>query len=234
MRGEARFGEARVFVSSQTRHGAAWHGGARLGGAGLGRVWRGKDIFKQPNVAWKDLVSTGTAGPGLSRFGEARVFNTLKGQRKMQFDIDVTGLEPGDNVEQSVCEQLIGMERKGNEYAYQFALLQLGDFIQKSLWKIGKQFTVRTTNQEVQVLTHEEASKYNASRFELAIAKLRRCNRRLNAVDPGQLTKEAREEHGRTIIRQSRVLSLLKSANSDLTPEPEKRERIKLGDAVAS
>lgn len=152
----------------------------------------------------------------------------------MQFDIDVSGLEAGDNVPQAQCEAVVGMKRSGNEYAYQFALLQLGDFIQKALWKIGKQFTVTTANGEVQVLTHEQASKYNASRFELSIAKLRRCNRRLNAVNPGELTAEAREEHGRALIRQSRVLSLLKTANKDLTPEPEKRERIKLGKAKSS
>lgn len=146
----------------------------------------------------------------------------------MQFDIDVTDVEAGDTVPQTQCEEIIGLKRNGNEYAYQFALLQLGDFVQKALWKIGKQFTVTTANGEVQVLTHEQASKYNAGRFELAIAKLRRCNRRLCAVNPGELTAEAREDHGRAMIRQSRVLSLLKTANKDLTPEPEKK-RIKLG-----
>lgn len=146
----------------------------------------------------------------------------------MEFDIDVEKVEAGTMVEQTECEKIIGMKRNGNEYAYQFALMQLGEFIQRSLWRIGKQFTVTTSSGQVNILSHEEASKYNESRFDLAISKMRRCNRKLNAVDVGALSKESRDEHGRAIIRQSRILSMLKTANKDLTPE-ESKKRVTLG-----
>lgn len=135
----------------------------------------------------------------------------------MNFDIDVENVEPGTTIEQSTVEQIIGIKRKGNEYAYQFALMQLGEFVQRSLWKIGKHYTVRTSGGEVQVLTHEEASKYNDSRFDLAIEKMRRCNRRLAAVDIGQLSKEAREDHGKALVKQSRILAMMKTAKRELT-----------------
>lgn len=146
----------------------------------------------------------------------------------MEYEIDVTEVEAGTTVDQSECERILKISRKGNEYEYQFALMQLAEFIQKSLWKIGKQFTVTTSSGAVNILTHEEASKYNESRFDLAIAKMRRCNRRLNAVEIGELSKEARNDHGRAIIRQSRILSMLKTANKDLEPEVAKK-RVTLG-----
>jgi len=167
----------------------------------------------------------GQAWPGSAGQGEAGFF--LFKELGMKFDIDVRVLEPGTTVEQSECESIVGIKRTGNEYAYQFALMQLGDFIQKSLWRLGKHLTVRTTNGEVQVLTHEEASKYNESRFDLAIDKMRRCNRRLNAVDVGELGKEAREDHSKAIIRQSRILTMLKTVRRDITPE-EPRKVVKV------
>jgi hypothetical protein len=146
----------------------------------------------------------------------------------MEYEIDVTDVEAGTTVDQSECERILGIKRKGNEYNYQFALMQLAEFIQRSLWKIGKQFTVTTSAGQVNILTHEEASKYNESRFDLAISKMRRCNRRLNAVDIGSLSKDSRDEHGRAIIRQSRILSMLKTTNKDLDPEVAKK-RVTLG-----
>ena len=146
----------------------------------------------------------------------------------MKYEIDVQYVEPGTVIEQSQCEEILGIKRDGNEYNYQFALMQLGEFIQKSLWKLGKEYTVTTSSGQVNVLTHEQASKYNESRFDLAIGKMRKCNRRLNAVDVGELSKETREEHGKAIIRQSRILSMLKTASRDLTPEAA-RPRITLG-----
>lgn len=143
----------------------------------------------------------------------------------MQFDIDVTHVEPGTSIEQSVCETIIGIKRESDAYQYNFLLMQLGDFIEKSLWKIGKQYTVRTTGGSVQILTHEEASKYNDSRFDLAIGKLRRCNRRLMAVDPGKLTPGARLDHGTAIIRQSRILALVKTATRKISLEAHKDNR---------
>jgi hypothetical protein len=146
----------------------------------------------------------------------------------MEYEIDVTDVEAGTTVDLNECERVLGIKRKGNEYNYQFALMQLAEFIQRSLWKIGKQFTVTTSAGQVNILTHEEASKYNESRFDLAISKMRRCNRRLNAVDIGSLSKDSRDEHGRAIIRQSRILSMLKTTNKDIEPEVAKK-RVTLG-----
>jgi len=134
----------------------------------------------------------------------------------MTYEIDIEAIEPGQTITQADCEAVIGYRRNGREYEYQFALMQLGKFIERSLWNSGKQWTVRTTGGEVQILTHEEASRYNESRFDLAIDKMKRCNRRLSAVDVGRLTPEARSDHGAAIIRQSRVLQLVGTVKRDI------------------
>jgi hypothetical protein len=149
----------------------------------------------------------------------------------MIFDFEVEQIEPGTTVEQSTIEAVLGMKRQGNEYAYQFALMQFGEFVQRSLWRMGKHYTVRTSGGEVQVLTHEEASKYNDSRFDLAIEKMRRCNRRLIAVDVAELSAEARADHGAAMVRQSRILGLVKGVKKclELNTESPKRPPIPSG-----
>ncbi len=139
----------------------------------------------------------------------------------MIFDFDVEQIEPGTTIEQSTVEKILEMKREGNEYAFQFALMQLGEFVQRSLWKIGKRFTVRTSGGEVQVLTHEEASKHNANKFDLRMEGMRRDNRKLMAVDISALSKEAREDHGKAVIKQSRILTMLKTTRRELKLTPE-------------
>jgi hypothetical protein len=141
--------------------------------------------------------------------------------KAMKFDVEVDQLEVGTTIEQSVVERIVGIKRQDNEAAYQFLVMQLAEFISNALWKIGKQYTVRTSGGEVLVLTHEEASRYNDSRFDLAMEKMRRCNRRLMAVDVGQLSDEARRDHGRAMIRQSTILAMVKTAKKSISLEAE-------------
>jgi hypothetical protein len=190
--------------------GAFGRGGVRCGEVNIGEANRFVGVFG----AWWKMVRTGEARRVTAWRGKARIFT--KGA-VMNFEVDVENVEPGTTIEQSTVEQIIGIKRQGNEYDYQFALMQLGEFVQRSLWKIGKQYTVRTSNGEVQVLTHEEASRHNANKFDLRMEGMRRDNRRLVAVDVGALSKEAREDHGKAIIKQSRILSMLKTAKRELS-----------------
>lgn len=143
----------------------------------------------------------------------------------MKFDIDISDVVPGSTIEESECERIIGIKRSEDMYRFQFALMQLGEYVGKLLWKDGKQYTVRTSNGCVEILSHEEASTYNASRFDLAISKMRRCHRRLIAVDAGQLPDEKRGQHTDSIVRQSKMLLALRDCRKerDLTPVASKR-----------
>jgi hypothetical protein len=145
----------------------------------------------------------------------------------MRYEIDLENATPGTVIERSDCEKIVGVKKIEDAYGFQFALMQLGEFIQRELWNSGRHWTVTTSDGSVQILTHEDASRYNANHFELAIKKLRRCNRRLNAVDVGELTQDARQDHERSIIRQSRILSMLKTVRREIPTEPYKDSRPK-------
>lgn len=143
---------------------------------------------------------------GEARHGEVRQGLFLFGVYKMKFDIDVSALQPGSVVEQSVCEKVIGFSRSSNQYEFQFNLMQLAEHISRLLWKDGRKWTVTTKDGTVCVLTHEQASKYNTQRFQNAIDKMRRCNRRLVAVEIAEIPKEHRAQHDEAIAKQSRIL----------------------------
>ena len=142
----------------------------------------------------------------------------------MKFEIDINDLIPGSVIDQSRCEDVIGYPRSKDKYEWQFALMQLGAYVQQLLWKDGKHWTVKTCQGEIVVLTHEEASKYNSARFDGAIRKMRRSFERMVAVDVGKLGRDMRQQHDHTISKQSRVLQSVSRANRDLEPVAVKRD----------
>jgi len=146
----------------------------------------------------------------------------------MKFSIDVSGLTAGDVIEQPQCEQVIGFARNENKYEYQFALMQLVDYVMKLLWKDGRKLTVVSDGGSVKVLTHQEASEYNAARFEGANAKMRRCHQRLLAVDCGSFDVDALHYHNQSIIKTSSILSAIKSTRATIRVEPYKSNEPKM------
>ena len=120
--------------------------------------------------------------------------------------IDAAAISPGDVIEIPEVERLIGINRADDPLGYQLGLLQLQGVVSSLLRRLGKVYTVTCDDKQINVLTHQEASIYNARRFEKAVASMRRCHRRLTAVDVGQLSQVEREGHDKSIVRQSRVL----------------------------
>lgn len=147
----------------------------------------------------------------------------------MKFEIDVSGLKLGDTVSQSVCESLVGIERASDQYRYSFLLMQLADYINRLLLKDSKCWTVVTSEGEIQVLTNEQASQYNARHFKAAMAKMRRCNRRMAAVDLADLDAETRKIHCELLSKQVRILMGMKqrAGNVELTAV-EKRTPVRI------
>ena len=142
-------------------------------------------------------------------------------------EIDLEKIESGMVIERSTCEELIGIRRSDDAYRYQFELLKLAKHLQRELWNAGKQLTVTTCDAEIQILSHADSSEYNSNRFELALKSARAANRRLMAVDVGKLSGEHRKDHESSMIRQSRIISMLRtvpktvevSANVDNRPK---------------
>lgn len=138
----------------------------------------------------------------------------------MKFKVDVSSLEAGDSIEQAQCEEIIGFNRTGKMYEFSFELMQLAEYVQSQLWKIGKELTVVSHKGSVRVLTHEEASEYNASRFDNAIKKMRKCHKRLVAVNTNGFDAETKNNHCVSIIKTSRILTAIKGTRTEITIEP--------------
>lgn len=141
------------------------------------------------------------------------------------FDISVDGVEAGSVLSQSDCESLFEFSYEQNPTVYQFKLMQLSAYVEKELAKIGKILTVVCDQQTIRVLTHEEASAYNQRNFDNAIRKMRRCNRRLLAVDVRELGSDRVKSHDSGIVRQSRILQAIRSTARDITPETNRPTR---------
>jgi hypothetical protein len=131
-------------------------------------------------------------------------------------EIDLTNVESGHVFPLSQCELLIGFPRDKDRYQWQFELLKLSDQIQKELWSSGKPFTVVTSKSEILVLTHAEASEYNATQFDNAIKKMRRAYKRLMAVETTGFIDSQLQSHEKAILKQSRILAMIKNTKATL------------------
>ena len=143
------------------------------------------------------------------------------------FDIDVSSIEPGSVLEMSDCEKLFGYAREQNPTKYQFDLMRLADWIYKQLTKDDKTMTVICDGSDIRILTHQQASDYNQQHFHNAIKKMRKCHRRLIAVDITELDAAKVTLHDKSIVRQSRILQTIKSISrgADVEVTPRKLDR---------
>ena len=147
---------------------------------------------------------------------------------------DAADLVPGAELSRDECERLIG-RRYWEDPRYGLELVKLASFIDRLIRDDGRLCTIRTVSGGIQILTHSEAARYNADRFESAIDLMRRCKRRLDAVDPAQLDADELRSYDRNRNRQGRTLAAIKTAtmaDMSLTPsrpsKPPMRARVTL------
>ena len=141
------------------------------------------------------------------------------------YEIDIESIEPGSVLSQSDCDQLFGFAYETNPVEWQFKLMQLSDYVERELHKANRVLTVVCEGRTVRVLTHEEASIYNQKHFDNAIKKMRKCNRRKQAVDVTTLNEDQRKSHDSGLLRQSRILQAVKQVSKDVKPEVRRVDR---------
>lgn len=141
------------------------------------------------------------------------------------FDVDIDSIETGSVLGVSECEKLFGYTRQSDPVRYQFDLMRLSDWIGKELFKRDRLLTVTCDGSDIRVLTHEQASDYNQKHFDNAIKRMRKCSKRLAAVDIRELTAERVKTHDRAIVRQSKILQMIRNVRGNISPEPKKSDR---------
>ena len=141
------------------------------------------------------------------------------------FDVDIASIDCGSFLAESDCQKLFGYARIDDPVRYQFDLMRLSDWIGKELAKAGKVLTVTCDGAEIRVLTHEQASEYNQKHFDNSIRRMRKCMRRLSAVDIRELDSDRVKRHDKAIGRQSKILQMIKSVRGTSEPEARRLDR---------
>jgi len=135
----------------------------------------------------------------------------------MKFNIDINSLDLGDTVSIGRCEQILELPYGTIEFAQN--QMFLCKWIERELWKAGKQFTVAIKASEIKILTHEESSSYASLTYETGKRKVRLSHRRACAVDLNELTTDRREYHLRLINKMGFVISSMRRhVMPDVTP----------------
>jgi hypothetical protein len=125
---------------------------------------------------------------------------------------DVTELHPGDEIAVEDCESLI--ESKQTDRNYPMLLVGLAKSIEASLWRIGRQYTVRCQGNGIRILTHIEAAEYGEATYESGKRKMRLAHRRGMAVDTSAFPEDVRKKHVENLAKQGRQLSALRQRAS--------------------
>lgn len=133
---------------------------------------------------------------------------------------DISDLVPGFEISREACEQMIGL-RYEHDMRYGLELVKLASHIDRLIRDDGRLCTIRTQGGGVQVLTDSDAARYNADRFENAIDLMRRCKRRLDAVNVAKLDPDELRAYDRNRNRQAKTLAAVRSVvleDMSLTP----------------
>lgn len=123
-------------------------------------------------------------------------------------EYDFQQLNPGDEILQSDCEQMIELAASHRDYSMR--LVSLCKEAEANLWRIGKCYTLRCVNNGIRVLTHAEASQYGDELFEHGKRKMRLAHKRKIAVDTSGFNEQQRRDHFEGIAKQSRMISFMR------------------------
>jgi hypothetical protein len=127
----------------------------------------------------------------------------------MVFDIDTTGLLPGDTIDAAACRKVIG--KIADDRLYTLHLLQLKNQIAIELLKrTGRELTLRIRDECICILTDAEAAEYNPKAFDNGLNKARRAHKRLLHVDPSKLSEDEKQRLGSNVTAQAFKLLMLK------------------------
>lgn len=123
---------------------------------------------------------------------------------------EASELVPGFEISREACEQLIGL-RYEHDMRYGLELVKLASHIDRLIRDDGRLCTIRTQGGGVQVLTDSAAARYNVDRFENAIDLMKRCKKRLDAVNVSRLDPDELRAYDRNRNHQGRTLAAVRA-----------------------
>lgn len=138
-----------------------------------------------------------------------------------EYPIPTSDLRKGDIVSVDQIEEAFRVAR-GTD-AYQLAARRASDYIVQRLAERGLHVTIAQRKHSLMILTDEEASTYNAHRFDLELGGAGRALRRLAEVDRSQLSSGRIVDHDRALEVRGRMLAAARRERRQLQPKPHER-----------
>lgn len=107
-------------------------------------------------------------------------------------------LTKGSRITVDEIERAFGVKRGTDEY--RFKMLRARAYVEQRLSDRGELVTLISEGYDIVILTDEEASAYNARRFETSRRAGERAFVRLGQVDRSRLSEEASKRHDRDLV----------------------------------
>jgi hypothetical protein len=132
------------------------------------------------------------------------------------YAIDVDAIGKGDTIGPEHLARLIPAP---DQYTYQYRLAGFIEWLEAELWRRDKPYSVVYRKGSVLVLDDEEASTYNAKRFDRHRRGMLYNQRRLLAVDPSDFDPDQRRNHLRRVEAQGAILASILATKKRLRAE---------------
>lgn len=147
--------------------------------------------------------------------------------RKIQVSTDALGLEAldvGSAVGTAKVEQATRVKR--HERDFSMACLLVREAVAAHFRALGRLVTLAIVGDEVRVLPHAEAARYNARRIKRMFSRVRAAHRRNLGVDASALKPEEAERHERALLVNGRHVQALGqiSRGAVLVPQAHRRD----------
>lgn len=104
--------------------------------------------------------------------------------------------------------------------AYRLKILALKTEVERNLWDRGRPWTVCIRDGCLCVLTDPEASEYNIRRSEHHVRGMFHSQRRLAAVNTGNLDDTRRATHERELRCRGMMIAAMANARREVEPAP--------------
>lgn len=141
-----------------------------------------------------------------------------------EYPLPTDDLGKGSRVAADVIEHAFGVARGTDEY--RLRLLRVRDYIAQRLAERGEFVTIVGESNDLVILTDEQASAYNARRFEVTRRAGERAFVRLGQVDRARLAEETRKRHDRDLVAIGRRIQADHAAERPVRSlaQPKRRE----------
>ena len=142
-------------------------------------------------------------------------------QQRHEYPIDTETLAKGSIITSGMITAAFGVKLDSSKY--QLRLLQLREYITRRLAERGERVVVAQRQNDLVILTDEEAVAYTANEFRAGLRKTILNHTRTQDIDRANLSETRLQMHDRELEIQGRMVEAIRSAKASPTAIPSRR-----------